>query len=86
MTDKLGQDPAFATSHTEGDANLITFHLGQTGMSKRLLIAKDAMCAIVSNYKLSCILDARTRKVNNHKIVVEYAYELADELLRQEDL
>ncbi len=49
-------------------------------MSKRLLIAKDAMCAIISATNL--ISEAQTY---NFERIVSDAYKLADELLKQED-
>ena len=49
-------------------------------MSKRLLIAKDAMCAIVSATNL-----ASEAHIYNFNRIVSDAYMLADELLKQED-
>ena len=46
-------------------------------MSKRLLIAKDAMCAILSNMTVTSRTDIEQ--------IVSNAYKLADELLKQEE-
>jgi hypothetical protein len=77
MSQKLGQSPAFPTDYGYQE-NIGT--VPDTGMTKRLLIAKDAMCAIIS----------RDTQFNNNiglpdvRMTVVEAYAYADELLRQE--
>ena len=71
---KLGLEPAFAKSafyHPDGGLDS-----PQEGMSKRLLIAKDAMCALLSN---------GTENIYEKDLTVMRAYQYADELLKQEN-
>jgi hypothetical protein len=88
-TEKLGQSPAYpAFEHNEsGYGDQLTFYFGgerqytpfTKGMSQRLLIAKDAMCAMLSNQNThyqGTIID--------HHWICAKALEIADELLKQE--
>ena len=72
MKDKLGQEPAFATSALLGAGEAVF----QEGMSKRFYAACAAMQGILSGQQLQTL--------PNDLEIVEMAYELADELLKQE--
>jgi len=85
---KQGQEPAFPFfEHNEsGYGNTVViedvttgrklFLPFKNGMSKRLLIAKDAMCSLLTNN-----LNGLTTEQ-----LVGVSYECADELLKQEEL
>ena len=86
-TQKLGQEAAFATSCE----NLQSEQTWQSGMSKRFYAACAAMQGIVSNNELrhALALDSSNAHFNPEKLshdafLIKYAYQLADELLRQE--
>ncbi len=82
---KLGQEPAFP--RTEADLFGGGFCEGQTGMSKRFYAACAAMQGVLSDETamLQLIKFARERGRNEgRKFIIEAAYALADELLRQE--
>lgn len=78
-TNKLGQEPAFACITSGSESYL------QEGMSKRFYAACLAMQGLLSN---SVFMNYMTQEYfdNTDKEVVRNAYELADELLRQENL
>jgi hypothetical protein len=96
---KLGSIPAFPAEVGYGlEGNRMeSFQLNSridkfSGMSKRYLTAKDILCAIVSNQELrkDLLMDHRQPSLNPENInpsayMVEYAYGLADELLKQEN-
>lgn len=69
MSEKLGQEGAFPIVAQDGSFNI--------GMSKRLLMAKDILCAIISNPSL---------EPKEDQVLVKYAYILTDKLLKQENL
>ena len=70
---KLGQEPAFATS-----ANLDREPIYQEGMSKRFYAACAAMQGMVANQ------DTRSW-AHSYQDVIASAYKHADELLKQEN-
>lgn len=77
MSEKLGQDGAFATSALISNNEDIF----QSGMSTRLYLAGMAMQGIIS---LHGITDITSGKYNAW---IAYAsFQMADELLKQEDL
>ena len=69
---KLGQEPAFATSADLGGEAIY-----QEGMSKRFYAACAAMQGLLSN--------SQNLEIQNTE-VVNKAYAIADELLKQENL
>jgi hypothetical protein len=71
MKKKLGQEPAFATSSVR-NINREPTVVYTDGMSKRFYAA----CAALQSGHCLCPTTERT---------IKYAYELADELLKQED-
>ena len=75
-TNKLGQEPAFPKQGIHSDIY---------GMSKRFYAACLAMQGLLSN---SVFMSYMTQEYsdNTDKEVVRNAYELADELLKQENL
>ena len=76
---KLGQEPAFACVTSGSEAYL------QDGMSKRFYAVCVAMQGLLSNSVFMSYM-AQEYSDNTDKEVVKNAYELADELLRQENL
>lgn len=83
MSDKkLGQEPArpceigfidgkISQEHQNGNTTAL-----HNGNSKRFDAAKDILCALISSNKYTVV----------HKDLVKTAYELTDELLKQENL
>lgn len=78
---KLGQEQAFPVEfkNTVGDSIVID------GMSKRLLIAKDAMCAMLANPNIKRPHPQDGDLNEQLRQFVSIAYEYADELLTQEN-
>jgi hypothetical protein len=75
---KLGLEPAFACTYEikiSGE-NKLCYH---EGMSKRFYAACVAMQGILANERLR-------EKLYYKEKLVEYSYNVADELLRQENL
>ena len=82
MNKKLGQEPAFARAKSINPLNADTLLKGQRGMSKRFYAACAAMqglCATPDKGTFTTVDDF-------YKSIVTYAYNIADELLRQEEL
>ena len=75
---KLGQEPAFANRGQ-------IYEPTQQGISKRFYAACVAMQGLLSNSIFMNYM-AQEYSDNTDKEVVKNAYELADELLRQENL
>ena len=75
MTTKTGQQPAFPCEESFYDANG-NLHITDRyyGMDTRLLIAKDAMCAMLSNSSMAEVSKAD---------VVALSVEFADALLQK---
>ena len=91
MEEKLGQEPIFPTSvnnHYVGEGvegNPVYYKpLGDTGMNKRFYAACAAMQGILASSKGFMYKSGNTSYSLFNK--VEFAYECADELLRQENL
>jgi len=82
---KLGQEPAFATQHTNADANSYTFKLGHSGMSKRFYAACAAMQGILSNSVMVSNMGKNRNTVETTQFIIEHSYVIADELLKQEN-
>ena len=89
--DKLGQEPAFATSA----ALSANEDIYQSGMSKRFYAACAAMQGLLVNYKISIGIpnvnqnsmeDSLKREKQVIKDIITKSYELADELLKRENL
>jgi len=77
--EKLGQEPAFACMYGTSENGYL-----QEGMSKRFYAACMAMQGLLSNH---VYMDNLAYKFENGDIeLVKDAYEIADELLRQENL
>ena len=77
MTTKTGQQPAFPCEESFYDANG-NLHITDRyyGMDTRLLIAKDAMCAILSNPDRDYVrMDTNS--------IAEIAFRCADALLQK---
>ena len=77
---KLGQEPAFPN-----ESNAYMQMPDCFGMSKRFYAACVAMQGLLSNSVFMSYM-AQEYSDNTDKEVVKNAYELADELLRQENL
>ena len=77
---KLGQEPAFAAISNGQDVCTT-----QQGMSKRFYAACVVMQGLLSNSVFMSYM-AQEYSDNTDKEVVKNAYELADELLKQENL
>lgn len=75
---KLGQEPAFATS-----ADLCGEAVYQEGMSKRFYAACAAMQGLLSNSFVNTALSQNPEVQNTE--VVNKAYAIADELLKREN-
>ena len=75
---KLGQEPAFATS-----ADLCGEAVYQEGMSKRFYAACAAMQGLLSNSFVNTVLSQNPEVQNTE--VVNKAYAIADELLKREN-
>lgn len=80
MKIKLGQDPAFPNEPSPYMEFPACF-----GMTKRFYAACAAMQGLVSNHVYMASI-AKEFKEDIDKVVIKDAYELADELLKQEDL
>lgn len=90
MNKKLGQEPAFPSEVTYSENGVKCLQTGNYtyqdfGMSKRFYAACAAMQGLISNF-------SEIRKVNDgfiactdHRSIVEQAYDIADELLKQEN-
>lgn len=80
--EKLGQEPAFPLPADVG----VNYYFNKVipdpanGMSKRFYAACVAMQGILANSQF------RTDWGSSPEVIIEYSYELADELLRQEGL
>ena len=72
--EKLGQDPVYPCRISGRYADIKIEH---TGMSQRLLIAKDALCAILQSNNPSMML------LNDSQKAI-YAFLMADHLLAEE--
>lgn len=84
---KLGLESAFPVEIIERDyLGCVESRVQHLGMSKRFYAACAAMQGIVTNYELlqDCIKDSRTQGKSHQSYIAEYAYEIADELLKQE--
>lgn len=77
-TEKLGQEPAFPTLEQDFVSGNSVWNT-TAGMTKRQLIAKDILCAILSNSR-----DNYTELDN--LIDVKVSLSITDEFLRQEAL
>ena len=82
--EKLGQEHAFPTDRTDGRG---MWSKENTGMSKRFYAATQILSSIVVNEKLRLnwkgVIQDDYKEFN--KMLVSQSYELADELLRQEN-
>lgn len=82
--EKLGQEPAFATSAMlSRDEDVY-----QSGMSKRFYAACAAMQGMLSNPNIADQLKSINKNIStkeSYAIVVRSAYSIADELLKQEN-
>lgn len=88
-TEKLGHEPAFASSydvHTGFDSlgNKEFTRENFIGMSKRFYAACEAMKGILST-QLGVYFIGQELNVGYKKKLIENAYQLADELLKQEN-
>ncbi len=83
--EKLGQDPAFAQSGVWKDGQWIDY--GSTGMSKRFYAACCAMQGFTSNPETIIDLSKVAKKANLNvlSIMAKMSFEIADELLKQEN-
>ena len=77
--EKLGQEPAFPISNENAAFALIKMRVDTTGMSKRFYAACAAMNGLIAN---SYIQWTNATDID----LISKSYELADELLKQENL
>lgn len=89
---KLGQEPAMPCITKESkrlpyERAAETVDVHNPGMSKRLLIAKDVMCALLSNQEWEKSLGrVNAGALEGIELTVTASYQFADELLKQEGL
>lgn len=74
-TQKLGQEPAFPMEQHNERGELYNIHFG---MSKRFYAACAAMQGILSSNEIGI--------AHHPETVIKWAYSLADELLKQENI
>ena len=79
--EKLGQEPAFAN----GSKNLFDENGILNGMSKRFYAACDAMQGLIMNFPKERMVNDGYIANSDYPELIKEAYELADELLKQEN-
>ena len=78
MNNKLGQEPAFANTETYNPNNMECNGTYESGMSKRFYAACAAMQGLIANSYIQC-------STASDVDLISKSYELADELLKQEN-
>jgi len=87
MSEKLGQEPAFPqTGLPEREEVMLTDGLLKFGMSKRFYAACAVMTGLLSTieFQKANAIMARKNDIQSDRLLIRTAYELADELLKQE--
>ena len=82
---KLGQEPAFANTETYNPNNMECNGTYQQGMSKRFYAACAAMQGILSNQQWAESMKIKDDWDEFKNRVISGSFEIADELLRQEN-
>ena len=80
--EKLGQEPAFAN----GNHNITHSSGIPNGMSKRFYAACAAMQALITNFPKERMINDGYIALTEYSEIIKESYELADELLKQENL
>jgi hypothetical protein len=83
---KLGQEPVFMATTDHMCDNLVKRKMRPEGISKRLYIATKAMQGLLANSRITELFEKVNSEVEEERIALtKVSYEIADELLKQEN-